>query len=250
MRGKETSMTDIRSIIQRLKTGQSQRHIQRELGIHRTIIREIQDLAISQHWLDPQRAIPSDAEIAQLWSKEIKQRPHPLDSFKEQIKQWDQEGLSSQVIYQLLQDKIQCDIQVIRRYRKKHFPKPIDPVMVRATMAGKDLELDFGELGRFSDDNGKIRRVWLFSLRLRHSRKAYREIVLNQTLSTFLAGHMHAFEYFQGVPANCVIDNLKAAVTRCTVDNDMINRSYQKLAEHYGLLSSHVLLGHQNIKEV
>ena len=83
-----------------------------------------------------------------------------------------------------------------------------------------------------------IRKVWLFSLRLRHSRKTYREIVLDQTLHTFLMGHVHAFEYFNGVPKNCILDNLKAAVIRSTIDNDMINRSYQELAEHYGFIIS------------
>ena len=91
------------------------------------------------------------------------------------------------------------------------------------------MEVDFGELGKFLDDDRIDKKSWLFSLRLRHSRKAYREIVLDQTLSTFLMGHVHAFEYFNGVPKNCILDNLKAAVIRSTIDNDMINRSYQEL---------------------
>ena len=42
----------------------------------------------------------------------------------------------------------------------------------------------------------------------------------------------------QEVPANCIMDNLKAAVIRSTTDNDMIARSYQELAEHYGFIIS------------
>ena len=51
-------------------------------------------------------------------------------------------------------------------------------------------------------------------------------------------GHVHAFEYFGGVPKNCHLDNLKAGVIRSTIDNDMLNRSYQELAEHYGFIIS------------
>jgi transposase len=231
-------MTEIRNIIHRLRCGQSKRGIHKELNVHRSIIRELQDLAITYQWLNPDLPMPSDEEIANVWHTKTNEQPHLLDPYKEQFAQWNEQDLSSVVIQQLLKDKCSCDVQVIRRYRNKHFPKPIEPVMVRSTVAGRDLELDFGELGRFLHNDGTVKKVWLFSLRLRHSRKTYREVVLNQMLHTFLMGHVHAFEYFRGVTTNCIHDNLKAAVIRSTIDNDMINRSYQELAEHYGFVIS------------
>lgn len=239
MKGKVKSMTEIRNIIHRLRMGQTNRQIHRDLRTHRSTIRELKDLAVIHQWLDTELPMPSDEEIAKQWNqKKINTHSHPLDVYKEQLTIWHKEGLSSIVIHQLLKDKCTCDVQSIRRYRNKHFPKIVDPIMVRSTVPGRDMELDFGELGRFLDDDRIERRVWLFSLRLRHSRKVYREIVLDQTLHTFLMGHVYAFEYFNGVPKNCIMDNLKAAVTRSTIDNDMINRSYQELAEHYGFLIS------------
>lgn len=238
MKGREKSMTEIREIIHRLRMGQSKRCIHKELRVHRSTIRELYDLAIAQQWLDPAVPMPSDEKLGKFWGKKTKTQSHPLDAHKGQIEQWHKEGLSSVVIQQLLKDKCSCDAQSIRRYRTKYFPKPIEPVMVRSTVAGRDLEVDFGELGKFLDDEGVIRRVWLFSLRLRHSRKTYREIVLDQKISTFLMGHVHAFEHFNGVPKHVVLDNLKAGVIRSTIDNDMITRSYQELAEHYGFIIS------------
>ncbi len=239
MKGKVKSMTEIRNIIHRLRMGQTNRQIHRDLRVHRSTIRELNRLAVIHQWLNTELPMPSDEEIAKLWNlKKIKTQFHPLDVYKEQLAVWNEEGLTSIVIHQLLKDKCSCDVQAIRRYRNKHFPKAVEPVMVRSTVPGNDMELDFGELGRFLDNDQAEKRVWLFSLRLRHSRKVYREIVLDQTLHTFLMGHVHAFEYFNGVPKNCVVDNLKAAVIRSTIDNDMINRSYQELAEHYGFLIS------------
>lgn len=238
MKGKVKNMTEIRNIIHRLRMGQSKRLISRDLKVHRSLIRDLYRFSVSHQWLNPEFPMPSDEEITKLWNQKAKIQIHPLDIYKEQIVQWNKEGLTSIVIHQLLKDKCVCDVQTIRRYRNKHFPKPIEPVMVRSTVAGQDLDVDFGELGKFLDEDQKERRVWLFSLRLRHSRKAYREIVLDQTLHTFLMGHVHAFEYFNGVPKNCIPDNLKAAVIRSTIDNDMINRSYQDLAEHYGFVIS------------
>jgi transposase len=238
VKGKKKSMTDIRTIIHRLRLGQSKRNIHKELGIHRSIIRQLHSLAIIHQWLDPTLPMPSDEEVEKVWSKKTETKKHPLDPYKDQVEKWCKEGLSAVVIQRLLQEKCPCDVQVIRRYRAKNFPRTIEPVMVRSTIPGRDLELDFGELGRFLDENQQLRRVWLFSFRLRHSRKAYREIVLDQKLNTFLKGHIHAFEHFNGVPTNCIMDNLKSAVIRSTTDNDMIVRSYQELAEHYGFIIS------------
>jgi hypothetical protein len=238
MKGKEKSMIEIRNIIHRLRMGEGKRSIERVLGVHRTIIRQLYDLGVIHQWLDPDLPMPSDDEIAKVWKKETKTRSHPLDPYREQLQQWSQEQKSAVVMYQLLKEKCSCSDQSIRRYINKHFPKVVQPVMVRSTTAGAHLDLDFGDLGYFFDDEGIRTKVWLYSLRLRHSRKAYREIVLDQKSSTFLMGHVHAFEYFNGVPANSVMDNLKAAVIKPTADNDMINRSYQELAEHYGFIIS------------
>jgi len=238
MKGKEKNMSDIRNIVHRLRLGQSIRQIHRELGAYRPIIRDLNNLAITHQWLNAALPMPSNEEIATAWDKQIKTPPHPLDMFREQLEQWNKEGLSSIVIKQLLKDRCSCDVQAIRRYRKKHFPKQVEPVMVRSTSAGRDMDVDFGDLGKFLADDGTLKRVWLFSLRLRHSRRTYREIVLDQTISTFLMGHVHAFEYFNGVPKTSILDNLKAGVIRSTIDNDMINRSYQELAEHYGFMIS------------
>lgn len=238
MKGKEKSMTEIRNIIQRLRSGQSKRQIHKDLKVHRSIIRELYNLAIFHQWLNPDVSMPSNEEIEMAWKSKKSLSGHLLDPYKEQIGQWHQQGHSSIVIHRLLQDKCPCGVQVIRRYRKKHFPQSVNPVMVRSTVPGRDLDVDFGELGRFLDENGHVRRVWLLTLRLRHSRKAYREVVVDQKLQTFLMGHVRAFEYFNGVPSICTIDNLKAGVIKSTIDNDLINRSYQELAEYYGFMIS------------
>ena len=158
--------------------------------------------------------------------------------YHDSLEQWKKEGYSAVVIYQLLKDKCSCDAQSIRRYLNKHFPRQIDPVMTRSTISGQDVDIDFGYLGKFLDDQGQIKKAWVFSFRLRHSRRTYREVVLDQSSQTFLLAHIRAFEWFGGVPRNVILDNCKAAITQCTVDNDMIRRSYQELAEHYGFIIS------------
>lgn len=238
-KGKTKSMLEIRSVIHRLRGGLSNRRIAREIGVDRSIIKEIKSLSIAHQWLASSSAMPTDEEIFKVWNSKTKiKKPHPLDLHRDNLKQWRREGLSAVVIHQLIKDQCPCDPQAIRRYLNKHFPKPVEPVMVRPTVPGQDMDIDFGYLGEFLDAEEKKRKAWVFSFRLRHSRRTYREVVLDQKASTFLLAHTHAFEWFGRVPKTVILDNCKAAITQCTIDNDMVRRSYQELAEHYGFMIS------------
>jgi transposase len=236
-KGKCKTMVEIRDIIHLLRNGHSNRCIHRETGIDRSIVKKIKELAIVNQWLNSTLPIPNDEEIAKVWNPKAKtQTSHPLDLYRNDLEQWRKEGHSAVVIYQLLKDKCSCDAQAIRRYLNKHFPKAVDPVMVRPTVPGQDIDIDFGYLGNFLNDEGILRKAWVFSFRLRHSRRAYRKVVLDQKISTFLMCHVYAFEWFSGVPKNVILDNTKSAIIQCTIDNDMVRRSYQELAEHYGFI--------------
>jgi transposase len=238
-KGKCKAMVEIRDVIHRLRNGQSNRCIERESRIDRSIIRKVKALAIVNQWLNLTLPMPSDEEITRVWNPKSKtQKSHLLDAYHDDLKRWRQEGHTAVVIYQLLKDKCSCDAQAIRRYLNKYFPKPIEPVMVRPTVPGQDMDIDFGYLGNFLDDEGILRKTWVFSFRLRHSRRAYRKVVLDQKISTFLMCHVYAFEWFAGIPKNVILDNTKSAIIQCTIDNDMVRRSYQELAEHYGFIIS------------
>jgi len=55
---------------------------------------------------------------------------------------------------------------------------------------------------------------------------------------TFFFCHIHAFEYFGGVPRKVTPDNLKAAIIRASFVDPLVNRSYRNLAENYGFMIS------------
>lgn len=242
VQGKEKTMNDIKEVIIQLRKKSSVRKINRDLHIHRPIVRVIRDAAEARGWLNPNTMLPSDHEIAQLEiSKKCKGIQHPLDAFAEDIKQWREEGINAVVIQRLLQQKHSqfYAIGTLRRYIKKVCPTLPDPIMIRSTIPGEVMDVDFGFLGKIWDEStNKLRKVWIFSARLRHSRKAYREMVWKQDVRTFSLCHIHAFEHFNGVPQKVVLDNLKAGIIKSCVDNDMINRSYRDLAEHYSFMIS------------
>ena len=163
-KGKYTDMLEVRNIIHRLRAGQSNRCIAQATGVDRSIVSRIKALSILHGWLEPALPMPSDAEIAKMWpQKACASKPHPLDVYHANIKSWKEQGLTAVVIHRLIKDRCPCDIQVVRRYLCKHFPKSVEPVMVRFTVPGQDMDIDFGYLGQFLDEEGKLRKAWLFS---------------------------------------------------------------------------------------
>jgi len=235
-------MTEKIDIIRRIKMGQSIRAIHRETGIHRTIIRKLRRIALDRDWLIDGSHLPSESEMQHALiddNDSITKAAHSLDQFKDKIKQWHESGYSFVVIHKLVNDYYKCSEATVRRYIQKYLPTIKKPVMVRPTVPGEIMEVDFGYLGITYDYKTKHnRKTYLFSGRLRHSRHTYRERVFSQKQDVFFACHIHAFEYFGGVPQKVVPDNLKAAVIKASVEDPHINHVYQDLAQYYGFLIS------------
>jgi transposase len=60
-------------------------------------------------------------------------------------------------------------------------------------------------------------RVHAFSYLLGYSRRQYLHFVESQDFTTTIREHVRAFEYFQGLAATCLYDNMKVVVTSTTV---------------------------------
>ncbi|WP_035255572.1 IS21 family transposase, partial [Desulfatiglans anilini] len=104
---------------------------------------------------------------------------------------------------------------------------------------GEAAQVDFGTGPTITDVfTGEVLKTWIFVMTLCYSRHQYAELVLDQTVRTWLCSHRHAFEFFNGIPCKVIIDNPKCAITRaCYYDPD-VQRSYGDLAEAYGFLIS------------
>lgn len=83
--------------------------------------------------------------------------------------------------------------------------------------------------------SGEIWPASLFVMVLGASSYTYAEATRDQQLTAWLRAHMHAFEYFGGVPRLLVPDNPRTGVSRaCRYDPDL-NPTYQEMAMHYGV---------------
>jgi transposase len=106
-----------------------------------------------------------------------------------------------------------------------------------AVEPGSEAQIDYGKLGMWSDpDSGRRVAVWVFAMILSCSRALFVQPVLRMDQTSWNASHVAAFEFFGGVPARLVCDNLKTGVQRPDLYDPLINLAYGELAGFYGAL--------------
>ena len=110
--------------------------------------------------------------------------------------------------------------------------------VARALVApGSEAQIDYGRLGMWFDPvSGRRVAVWAFVMVLSCSRHIFVHPVIKMHQSSWCASQVAAFEFFGGVPARLVPDNLKAGVIRPDLYDPKINRAYAELAAHYDTL--------------
>ncbi len=237
------SMTQLIEILIRLKKGESIRNICKETGNHRKVIRKVKEISAEKGWLKPSVTLPSESEMDKAYNEPGKSelKPHILDNHQSDLKRYREEEKSFVIIHKLVTEHEDCkgiSEATVRRYIHRNFPREPVSVMIRPHEDGV-MEVDFGYLGLVYDPfQCRNRKAWVFSGRLRKSRKAYRETVYDQKSGTFFKCHIRAFHHFGGVPKKIVPDNLKSAVVKAAFYDPIINRSYQELARHYDFLIS------------
>lgn len=83
---------------------------------------------------------------------------------------------------------------------------------------------------------GEAFKVHVFVTTVGVSNCIYAEIFKDERMANFMAGTVHAIEYYNAVPKYLVPDNCKTAVTKHTRDELIINSSYQDLENFYGVV--------------
>src|SRR5690349_11258296 len=153
-------------------------------------------------------------------------------------------GVRMSTIHQRLRDEqgLAVSPASFRRYVAANVPEETRRSQVvvwnpRPAEAGEQAQIDYGQLGRWLDPlTGKLRTVWAFVMVLACSRHMFVRPVLKMDQRAWTECHVAAFEFFGGVPARLVPDNLKTGVDKPDLYDPKINRSYAELAAHYGCL--------------
>jgi len=128
----------------------------------------------------------------------------------------------------------------LRRYVAQALPAEPSSAAVtvlRPAAPPGEAQIDYGYLGRWVDPvGGRVHRVQGFVIVLACSRHMFVRPVLGMDQTSWVAAHVAAWEFFAGVPARLVTDNLKTGVIKADRYDPLLNRAYAEMAEHYGCL--------------
>lgn len=208
--------TTIRTMFKR---GVSKSEIARILGVDRKTVRNVLNK-------------PEDEPIVK------KAHPSIYDPYREYIEKKLSQDLSAARILQDLKSdfpEFSGKYSSMRDYVRKIKGSKQKVYMVLHCMPGEEAQVDFGYIGMLKV-NGKYKKAWVFVMVLCYSRYMYAQIVLDQSVKTFIQCHINAMKYFGGVPKVVKIDNLKAGVVDTNFYEPLVQRTYASFAAHYGFL--------------
>jgi transposase len=100
------------------------------------------------------------------------------------------------------------------------------------TLAAEEAQVDWGSFGSIRIGRG-VRPLSGFVMVLSYSRAVCALFTVDQTLESFLRGHVEAFETWPGVPRTLVYDNLRSAVLERAGTAIRFHPRLLELAGHY-----------------
>jgi transposase len=112
---------------------------------------------------------------------------------------------------------------------------PVLPEIQYETKSGEMAQCDWSECIASRPD-GSEKKVHCFTMVLGYSRVRYIEFTMSQDLQTFLECHLHAFEYFGGVPQVLLYDNLGSVVLKRKYPSTAsdFHPAFVDLRDHFG----------------
>lgn len=231
-----------KDIIYRLRAGESERQISRDLGICRPTVHKYKLKAEVEGFLAG-TTMPGEGDVRSSLgpAPQPPKTPSSLEPYRQIVQGYVEQGLEMMAIFHRLKDdhKYRGSYSAVRRFVPRLKPKAVEAFVRVHCEPGEEMQVDFGSVGDlFDPKSGKVRPAYAFVATLSHSRHQYAELVFDQKIATWIALHKSAFHFFGGVPRRVVLDNLKAGVVKALVIDPVLGETYRRLAQHYGFLVS------------
>ena len=248
-----------------LKSGATQREIERRTGVDRKTIRRYSGgtptaapnsstPATDSEGLDgqtppPRPPAPADEEAARnpalapsavaVPTRSTGSTPSACEPHRAWIEAQVQLGRNATSLYQELVDdhafthhynSVKRFVATLRRREPERFD-------VLAFRPGEEAQVDYGQGALTLWKPGQYKRPYLFVMTLKYSGKSFRKVVWKTNQETWARLHEEAFHAFAGCPAYVVLDNLKEGVLRPDLYEPELNPVYAAMLAHYGAVA-------------
>jgi transposase len=172
--------------------------------------------------------------------KERHKKPGKLDPFRDYItRRLDEHPFSALRLYREIQDQgFTGKYGIVKNFIREIRPKMDVPAIYRyETKPGVQAQVDWAECGKIEID-GKIRKLYCFTMILGFSRMRFAEFTLQTDVFTLIQCHKNAFDYFGGYPQEILYDNMKQIVLdRKQVSSESKwNQKFEDFFKHYGFI--------------
>lgn len=187
-----------------------------ELGIHPDTVRRA---------IESGRFLPTGPQIRPMLLDPYK--PFLLDCLERHPR------LRSTRLYQMIRPRgYEGSVVQLRRWVRTVRPRQKEAYFRLDTFPGEQAQVDWGNFGRIQIGHAR-RCLSCFVLVLSWSRALFARFALDQTLESFVRGHVEAFHALGGVPRSILYDNLKSVVLDRTGDHIRFHPRVLEIAGHY-----------------
>ena len=239
---RELSMRQLRNLLRLHHDGVSAREIGRLLGVARSTIQDNLKRAAAAGLIWPlPEDVSDDALERQLFGRAgvaPGQRRRVEPDWADLARELKRPGVTMTILWEEYRDVHPggygysrfCDLL-------RGFQRRLTPVMRQHHVAGDKAFVDYSgkRIAIVDPATGEIREAEIFVGVLGASNLTYAEATWTQQLPDWTGAHVRMFRFFGGVTKLLVPDNLKSGVHKASFYDPEINRSYGKMADHYGV---------------
>jgi transposase len=206
---------------------------------------EIRRLYYAEHWkvgtIAQSLGVHADAvrlaiEVERLQARTARVRPSRLDPYlpfmRETLERYPR--LRATRLYEMVHGRgYDGSVVQLRRVVAKIRPTRPEAAYLRlSVLPGEQAQADWGSFGTLGAGRSK-RPLSCFVMVLSWSRAIHALFTLDQTVESFLRGHVEAFGFFQGTARYVLYDNLKSAVLERRGDAIRFHPRLLEICGHY-----------------
>ena len=239
---RELTMRQMRLLLRLHSNGASAREISRTIGAARSTVQDAIKRAAAAGLSWPLPAELTDAVLEEKLfaraSAGIGKRLRPEPDWAALARELKRPAVNLQILW----EEYRADHPAGYGYSRfcdlfREFERRLSPTMRQRHEPGEKVFVDYSgkKIGIVDPRTGEIREADIFVGVLGASNLTFSEATWSQQLPDWIGSHVRMFRFLGGVPKLIVPDNLKSGVHKASFYDPEINRSYGKMADHYGV---------------